>query len=206
MNSTEEISFDELNGDAFVARLRAKDAQAFRILFSRIVPKLCAFLSRDFKLDERDAEEVAADTMVKVYKSVVQFNPRGGAKLTTWIFRVAKNTAIDHTRQQASKTQKLQNVPFDETASKQVQRKAAQQWLRSQPASDGSAQNENTSLEMLRMNRALSVLTEQDRNLLLMKQNMKYEEIAEVEKVSVATLRTRHSRAMEHLRNELTKE
>ena len=55
-----------------------------------------------------DSEEIAADVVIRVHKSVKTFNPRGGAKLTTWIFRIAQNAAIDFVRQQQKISDKQQ--------------------------------------------------------------------------------------------------
>lgn len=194
-----------VNTDAFVARLREGDGQAFTDLLSCLLPKLCGYLSHDFHFSEQDAEDVALDAMVKVHKSVTQFNPRGGAKLSTWIFRVTKNTAIDFTRSQARLTSKATDVPFDDTVTRQVNRKRVAEWFRHGPAGDDMAGHAEIT-QAIRVARALKALSEEHRNILLLRQSMEYEEIAEVEKVSVATLRTRYSRALDRLRNELQKD
>jgi RNA polymerase sigma-70 factor (ECF subfamily) len=203
MGNDREVSLDEVNSDAFLARLKSGDGQAFSDLLSCIVPKLCGFLSRDFQLTEQDAEDVAADAMVKVHKAVSQFTS-GGAKLSTWVFRIAKNTAIDFKRKQAKETERAQAVSLDDTVSRQVEHKRAAEWFR-RAAPVEHAQDDSTLPLMLRMRRALDALSEQDRNILLLKQSMEYEDIAEVEKVSVSALRTRYSRAMDRLRSELEK-
>ena len=100
MANAREISSEEINSDAFIRNLKEGDEQAFSDLFNLIVPKLCNFLSGKFKMSDRDGEEAAADAMIKVNKSIKNFNPRGGAKLSTWIFRIAQNTAIDFVRRQ----------------------------------------------------------------------------------------------------------
>jgi RNA polymerase sigma-70 factor (ECF subfamily) len=204
MDNDREVSLDEINSGAFLTRLKSGDGQAFSDLFSCMVPKLCGFLSRDFQLTELDAEDVAADTMVKVHKAVSQFDPRGGAKLSTWIYRIAKNTAIDFKRKQGKEAGRAQDVPLDDTVSRQVDRKRAVEWFRRTAAAE-HAQGDSMLPLILRMRRALDTLSKQDQNILLLKQSMEYEEIAEVEKVSVSALRTRYSRAMDRLLSELEK-
>lgn len=53
---------------------------------------------------KEEAEEVAQDTFVKVYKSLRKF--KGDSKFSTWIYRVAYNTCLDrikkNKRQQAT--------------------------------------------------------------------------------------------------------
>ena len=205
MASTREITLNEINSDAFISRLKANDEQYFSDLFSFIVPKLCNFLSIKFKFSDLDGEEIAADTMIKVSKSIANFNPNGGAKLSTWIFRIAQNTAIDFLRHQAKQPEDTWlDVDLDNSVSRQIAQRSAKQWFRNN-AVDASQKNEISSQIKL-MKHALNNLDEQDRNLLLMKQNMEYEEIAEAEHVSVPTLRTRYSRALDRLRKELKKE
>ena len=205
MERDRAITLEAVNGDAFVARLKAGDGRAFADLLSCLLPKLCGFLSHDFHLSEQDAEDVALDAMVKVHKSVTQFNPHGGAKLSTWVFRIAKNAAIDFKRCQARHASKAADVPFDDAVTRQVDGKRAAEWFRRGPAGDDPAGHAELP-RVIRVARALKALSEDDRSILLLRQSMGYEEIAEVEKVSVAALRTRYSRALDRLRNELQKD
>lgn len=205
MDKNRGITLETVNSDAFVARLRAGDGRAFADLLSCLLPKLCGYLSHDFHLSEQDAEDVALDAMVKVHKSVAQFNPRGGAKLSTWVFRITKNAAIDFKRCQARHAAKAADVPFDDEITRQVDRRRAVEWFRRSSAGDDPAGHAALP-QVTRMARALRALSEEDRNILLLRQSMEYEEIEEVEKVSVATLRTRYSRALDRLRKELQKD
>jgi RNA polymerase sigma factor (sigma-70 family) len=205
MHKDRAITLAEVNSDAFVARLRAGDGQAFADLLACLVPRLCGYLSHDFQLGEQDAEDVALEAMVKVHKSVAQFNLRGGAKLSTWVFRITKNTAIDFKRCQTRQAAKVGDVPLDGVVSRQVDHKKAAEWFRRAAAGDESA-GHTTLPQVLRVTRALKALSEKDRDILIMRQSMEYEEIAEVEKVGVEALRTRYSRALDRLRNELQKD
>ena len=205
MDKDRAITLETVNSDAFVARLRAGDGQAFNDLLSLLLPKLCGYLSHDFHLSEQDAEDVALDAMVKVHKSVAQFNPRGGAKLSTWVFRITKNAAIDFRRSQTRHTSKATAVAFDDSVTRQVNRKRVAEWFRHGPAGDDPSGHAELP-QVIRVARAMKALSEEHRNILLLRQSMEYEEIAEVEKVSVAALRTRYSRALDRLRIELQKD
>lgn len=205
MNKDRAITLEVANSDAFVARLRAGDGKAFADLLTCLVPKLCRYLSHDFQLSEQDAEDVALDAMVKVHNSVAQFNPRGGAKLSTWVFRITKNAAIDFKRCQARQAAKAADVPLDDNVSRQLNRKRAAEWFRRDAAGDDSAGHAMLP-RAIRVSRAMKALGEEDRDILILRQSMEYEEIAEVEKVSVEALRTRYSRALDRLRIELQKD
>lgn len=57
--------------------------------------------------NQEDAEELTTDAMIRVHKSLSTYNEEL-SKLSTWITRIAINTAIDHVRKK-----KLNVVPFD---------------------------------------------------------------------------------------------
>jgi RNA polymerase sigma-70 factor (ECF subfamily) len=59
--------------------------------------------------NKEEAEEVAQDTFIKMYKSLNKF--KGDSKFSTWIYRVAYNTCLD--RLKKNKRQQ-QTVTIDE--------------------------------------------------------------------------------------------
>jgi len=83
------------------------DKDAFRLLFMHYMPRLKSHLIK-LGLESPQAEDVAQDVMVKVWNKAGQFNP-AKARVSTWIFRIARNTFIDHTRKQ-----KYTNVNVDD--------------------------------------------------------------------------------------------
>lgn len=52
-----------------------------------------------------EAEEAAQDTFVKAFKMLNTFN--GKSKFTTWLYRIAYNTAIDYSRKKKRHTQSI---------------------------------------------------------------------------------------------------
>jgi len=59
---------------------------------------LLHFLVNDMLIQELDAEELVQNALFKVHSRVGKFRPDGRAKLTTWIFQIAENCAIDFLR------------------------------------------------------------------------------------------------------------
>ncbi len=55
--------------------------------------------------NEQDAEEVAQDTFVKAFKSIKQF--KGKSKFSTWLYKIAYFTAINHLREKKMLRAKL---------------------------------------------------------------------------------------------------
>jgi DNA-directed RNA polymerase specialized sigma24 family protein len=72
--------------------------QAFERLDQALTKPLIGFLRFTINVPEADAEELASDTLFTVSSHISSFQHGGKAKLTTWIFEIAKNKAIDFHR------------------------------------------------------------------------------------------------------------
>lgn len=56
-------------------------------------------LAYQFAGNHYDAEDIAQDVFIKVYRSLERF--RHDAQLTSWLYRIVMNACIDHKRRQA---------------------------------------------------------------------------------------------------------
>src|SRR5215467_1582543 len=80
-----------------VGRMRARDGSAVADLASLYGPRIQQLAFRYLKNWE-DAEEVAQDVLMKVYRKIEAF--RGDAALSSWIYRITFNTAMSRLRHQ----------------------------------------------------------------------------------------------------------
>ena len=78
-----------------VGRMRARDGSAVTDLASLYGPRIQQLAFRYLKNWE-DAEEVAQDVLLKVYRKIEAF--RGDAALSSWIYRITFNTAMSRLR------------------------------------------------------------------------------------------------------------
>lgn len=79
----------------YIQRIQAGDAASFACLldkYSRPVHSLILKVVRN----REDAEELAQDVFMKVFKNLSSF--KGDCSFSTWIYRIAYNTAISATR------------------------------------------------------------------------------------------------------------
>jgi RNA polymerase sigma-70 factor (ECF subfamily) len=79
--------------DCIEAIAARADKAAFATLFSYFAPRLKAYLVR-LGLETAQAEEVAQDVMVTVWRKAASYDRRQ-ASASTWIFRIARNRRID---------------------------------------------------------------------------------------------------------------
>lgn len=82
--------------DALVARFALGDGAAARVLTDRHAPRVLA-LARRMLRDEAEAEDVAQDAMMRLWRGAADWRP-GEAKLSTWLHRVTANLCIDRIR------------------------------------------------------------------------------------------------------------
>ena len=85
INSDEQLVGDYLKGDE----------KSLEILIKRYLGPIYGFVFR-FVGNREDAEEIAQEVFVKVWRNLKKFNQSKSFK--TWIFSIAKNTAVDFLR------------------------------------------------------------------------------------------------------------
>ena len=101
-----------------VGRMRARDGSAVAHLASLYGPRIQQLAFRYLKNWE-DAEEVAQDVLLKVYRKIEAF--RGDAALSSWIYRITFNTAMSRLRTaRASRTAEVQAPEFQTESSEHV--------------------------------------------------------------------------------------
>ena len=80
------------NDKVLIDKILDGDSSAFAVLVDRYKDLVYTLAMRMIK-NKEEAEEVAQDTFIKVYKSLSKF--KGDSKFSTWIYKVAYNTCLD---------------------------------------------------------------------------------------------------------------
>lgn len=133
--------------------------------------------------DGHAAEDISQDVFIAAYRKISAFDP-GRSKFSTWLFTIARNKSINHLRKMK---RELSRVQEDITTDADPCRLACkEEFLRKL----------DDSLKQLppRQQRAF-VLAEFE--------NLPYEEIAQIECISIGTVKSRIHRAKQKLREAL---
>lgn len=85
---------------AFIARLKAGDEAAFRELI-RIHQEKVFLHCLNMTGHRHYAEDIAQEVFLEVFRAIKNF--RGEASLSTWIYRIANNKALEHIRKEQRK-------------------------------------------------------------------------------------------------------
>jgi RNA polymerase sigma-70 factor (ECF subfamily) len=97
-----------LPDEAICERLRAGDEMALRVLIDRHA-RMVRRLAMNILSDRGDAEDVAQDVFVSVWKNRDKW-VRGEAKFTTWLHRVTINKAIDRRRRRQATPEPIEFI------------------------------------------------------------------------------------------------
>ena len=134
-------------------------------------------------IPEADAEELAADVLMTVRKSMHDFQFSERAKFTTWIFKIATNRAIDYHRRS-----KPEFCELDDSVVGPVGEKA------------GAYTNRNPDLRAW-LASEFAGLSEQDQQILNWRAlDFDFAQIGEWLGIAEGTARVRHKRALDKLK------
>jgi RNA polymerase sigma-70 factor (ECF subfamily) len=171
--------------ETLVAGCRRRDEAAFRRLielYQQPVFALCVALAAG------DAEDLAQETFLRVFRSIADFDTRGAATLRSWILVIARRLCHDRARHA-----RLGVVGTVEPPSDAVD-----------PAAGPEERLVAASLRD-RLRAAMACLPEEQRLVLALREweGLEYEEIAAIEAVPIGTVRSRLARARAALREAL---
>ncbi|MFC4349485.1 sigma-70 family RNA polymerase sigma factor [Kordiimonas lipolytica] len=92
-----ETDMESLPHEQLMARVAEhRDKAAFKVLFTYYAPRLKAHLM-SMGVTAEVAEDLMQEVLIKVWRKAHQFQS-DKAKLSTWMFRIARNTFIDFRR------------------------------------------------------------------------------------------------------------
>ncbi|MFD1737047.1 RNA polymerase sigma factor [Bacillus salitolerans] len=101
--------------EQLVKKILTGQTECFREIVSRYEKKVWAIAYKVSK-SEKDAEDIAQDVFLQVYKSIHVF--REESSFSTWIYRIAMNKALDWKRRYERKAAYDVNGEFGHTADK----------------------------------------------------------------------------------------
>ena len=94
------MAFDaqgEISDEALMVLYAKGDRHAALALTQRVTPRIMAYAARLLSGDRAEAEDVAQETMLRLWRVARDWR-QGETKVTTWAYRVATNLCIDRQR------------------------------------------------------------------------------------------------------------
>jgi RNA polymerase sigma-70 factor (ECF subfamily) len=167
-----------------IGRVAEGDREAFRALFEHFAPRVKGLMLKA-GASSGDAEEIAQETLLAVWRKAAQFDPVS-AGASAWIFTIARNLRIDAVRRAARTGAVDHDAELDYLADPV------------EPADDAMARNDEAD----RIARALSSLSEQQSMAIRLSfiEERPHPEIADVLGIPLGTVKSRIRLAMNRLR------
>lgn len=180
-----------------IQQLIQGNEQAFKNLvesYQKMVVNTCFGLLHN----REDAEDVAQDVFIEVYRSISNF--RSDAKISTWLYRIAVNRSLNHIRD----NKKRRWLSFFASEMKAENKR----WLQAEASqSDQPGFELENQQRAIILHKAISSLPENQKIAFTLNkyEELSYNEIADVMQLSVSSVESLLFRAKKNLQNKLYK-
>ena len=195
LRSQNDKTRDSLSDEILAVRVAQGDSAALEALYDRYASMIFGIALKVIG-DHGAAEDVLQETFWRVWRSVSTFQPGRGA-FTSWLFRIARNLAIDAYRRRNIRPQaiigaEVANPILDQTPD---------------PTADVVEQTQ-TILKNRQVRQALASLSQVQRQVIELAYfyGMTRQEIAEATGEALGTIHTRARLGLQKLREELERE
>ncbi|MDR2496138.1 MAG: sigma-70 family RNA polymerase sigma factor [Tannerellaceae bacterium] len=174
----------ELYSDKYyIERIRAGELSCYACLVDRYGRKIHSLISQMVRTRE-DAEELSQDVFMKAFRHLDSF--KGESSFSTWLYRIAYNTAISETRKKKREYLAIEEAQIENVSEEQI------------AAAMGISDEQE---QIRRLELAMEQLPPNDKALILLfyMEDKSVEEIAQISGLSQSNVKTRMHRIRKKL-------
>jgi len=175
-----------------IERFGRGDMAAFREIVESYKKKMY-YLALDMVGDPADAEDISQEVFLKVFRGFKTF--KRDAKLSSWLYRIAYNTSVDHLRRRSLAPEAVEDSVLDVSSA----------GFSESPASPDPARTAENRLLGATVERALQKVSSRERTVFLLRHynDLMLDEIAETMQISVGSVKSYLFRCLRKLQKEL---
>ncbi len=175
-----------------IDRLSKGDTAAFRELVEAYKKKMYYF-ALDMVGDPADAEDISQEVFLKAFRGFKTF--KRDAKLSSWLYRIAYNTSVDHLRRRSLTPEAVEDSILDVSSA----------GFSESPTSPDPARTAENRLLEARVEKALQKVSSRERTVFLLRHynDLMLDEIAETMQISVGSVKSYLFRCLRKLQKEL---
>ena len=196
VSAREQLS--KLSDPEVVALAQQGKEAAYRELLARYERPVFSLIFRMVR-DREMAEDLSQETFVKVLNNIDRYSP--DFKFSSWLFKIANNLTIDHLRRRHLDTISIEGAPDAVTAESARATSIALASGNESPLAELESKELGAAIED-----AIARLRPEYRACIMLRhvEDRSYEEIAEIVKLPLGTVKTYIHRARHELRVALT--
>lgn len=163
------------DAEALLRAVARGDEAAFATLYDLVTPRVFGLVRRVLR-DPAQAEEVAQDVLVEVWRTAARFDSAKGSA-TAWIFTIAHRRAVDRVRSEQAGADRVRRLAASEA----------------QVPYDDVVEEATAHLEQQQVRRCLKGLTDLQREAITLAYygGYTYREVAELLGAALPTVKTR---------------
>jgi RNA polymerase sigma-70 factor (ECF subfamily) len=191
------VDYKKLTDQEIVALARQGREAAYRELIGRYQRPVFSLIYRLVR-DREKAEDLAQETFIKVLNAIERYDP--SYKFSSWIFKIAHNTSLDHLRKKEPETLSLEGSPHATTQAEMEASTIAVASTEESPEAFAASRELGATLEI-----AIGKLRPEYRTAIVLchVEGWPYEDIAETMGVPLGTVKTYIHRARNELKKQL---
>ncbi len=185
---------ESLSDAAVVALAQTGAEPAYREIITRYERPVFSLIFRMVR-DRETAEDLAQETFIKVLNNLDRYSPE--FKFSSWLFKIANNLTIDHLRRRRIDTISIEGAPDAVTVESARATSIAVVSQDQSPLEELESRELGTAIEA-----AIAGLRPEYRACILLRhvEDRSYEEIAEIVKLPLGSVKTYIHRARHELR------
>ena len=190
-------SYTDVSDQQVVVFAQEGREDAYRELIRRYERPVYSLIYRMVR-DNETAEDLAQETFIKVLNNIDRYRPE--FKFSSWLFKIANNITIDHLRRRQLDTISIEGAP-DAVTGERIRATAVT------IASGGESPLEELESKEIgaSIEQAIAKLRPEYRACIILRhvEDYSYDEIAEIVKLPLGTVKTYIHRARQELREHL---
>jgi len=192
---------DGLTDEALMGRYQEGDARAFEVLLRRHRRPVFNFLLRSTGMRET-AEDLMQEVFLRIVRGAGEF--RREAKFTTWLYSIARNLCVDHSRRMKFRRHTSLDQPAGDGAEGDSRASLVDFVRDNAPGASPARSTTNKELRE-RLVVAIEALVEEQREVFVMREylGLQFKEIADIVGCPENTVKSRMRYALEALRKHL---
>jgi len=193
-HGTAPTQLSTLSDPEVVAIAQKGSEAAYRELISRYERPVFSLVFRMVR-DRETAEDLSQETFIKVLNNLDRYSPE--FKFSSWLFKIANNLTIDHLRRRRLETVSIEGAPDAVTSESAKATSIMVVSGNESPLEELESRELGTAIE-----HAIGRLRPEYRACILLRhvEDRSYEEIAEIVKLPLGTVKTYIHRARHELR------
>ena len=202
LKSIEQSEKDKACVIAMQSSNKAKAQDAFNQLYKRYKSPIYYEVLRMIKMDKENANDLTQEIFVKVWDKIGQFN--FSVVFSTWLYSIAKNHVFDFKRKQNVEVLSMETLRSEFGGDEEVNELSFQLEDKTVNTFQGIVRTERAKAVLDALNNGIKSNDAKDVIALIFMKELSYEEVAEIKKMPLGTIKALMFRAKEEMKKYLS--